>query len=88
MEKIVIDFPDMEHVKKEISELKEILKAKNKTCPEYLTANKASELLEIQKRTLSIYADKGEFRKYYFGEKLLYYKLSELYDFIENSALN
>lgn len=85
----MIDLPGMEEINNKISEMIDIVKNNtNQITPKFLPATKISEMFDIQTRTLSIYADKGSYKKYYFGDKLVYYKLSELYNFIENSTIN
>ena len=51
----------------------------NTKWPEFVKAERAAEILETTTQTLYNHSKKGLFPKYKFGDRTVYYKLSELY---------
>jgi len=78
---MVIEIKELEKIQKDIEELKVLIHQllNNAIVPEFVTAEKAAEKLETTTQTLYNLSKKGLFPKYKFGDRTVYYKLSEIY---------
>lgn len=66
---------------RELAELKKLVEESrsNSSYPEFVTAEKAAEILGTTTQTLYNHSKKGLFHKYKFGDRTVYYKLEEIF---------
>jgi len=71
----------LDKVLKELERLEKLMlnNDSNTKWPEFVKAERAAEILETTTQTLYNHSKKGLFPKYKFGDRTVYYKLSELY---------
>jgi predicted DNA-binding transcriptional regulator AlpA len=78
---MILEFEELKKIQKDIEEIKNLILSSdhNNKDPEFVTAEKASELLGVTAQTLYNHAKNGLFPKYKFGDRTVYYRLDEIY---------
>jgi len=76
-----IEFKEIGQILRELAEIKNLLSDNkvNSDHPEFITAEKAAEILGTTTQTLYNHAKKGLYPKYKFGDRAVYYKLDEIF---------
>ena len=87
---IINGIEELTGLKKDLSGFKEYLETfVHKTLqPVFLPAAKAAEHFCVTESTLSEYAERGEYKKYKFGDRKVFYQIKEIEDFILRSVEN
>ena len=78
---MIIEIKELDKILKKLEKIESLMSINdtNSKEPEYVTAEKAAEILETTTQTLYNHSKKGLFPKYKFGERTVYYRLSEIY---------
>ncbi len=78
---MIIEIEGIDKILKKLERLEKLMLVdeSNSKWPEYVTAERAAEILETTTQTLYNHAKKGLIQKYKFGDRTVYYKLSGLY---------
>jgi len=85
MNNIKIEVPGLQEIDKKINKILGVIEELKDPLPEFLPAQKMAELLEVKTQTLSKHANKGHFKKYRLEDRRVYYKPSEVYEYIERN---
>lgn len=78
---MIIEIKELDKILKKLERIEWLMQINesNNNDPEYVTAEKAAEILETTTQTLYNHSKKGLFPKYKFGDRTVYYRLSEIY---------
>jgi predicted DNA-binding transcriptional regulator AlpA len=76
-----IEFKELGQILTEVRELRKLIEEnkRNGDYPEFVTAEKAAEILGTTTQTLYNHSKKGLYPKYKFGDRNVYYKMEEIY---------
>ena len=78
---MIIEIKELDKILKKLERIESLMlkNESNSNDPEYITAVEAAEKLGTTTQTLYNHSKKGMFPKYKFGDRTVYYILSEIY---------
>lgn len=86
MKEIKIEIPDFEDLQRQLEEIKKLVNVGEKGFKKtYLPRTEMAKFLSVDIQTLDRYAD-VEYKKYYFGNRLVFFKIEEIHEFLERST--